>query len=106
MITKVNAYQSSDGTAHSSLEEAQKAEIKALFKREERANTSEWLEPSLEYIADLLVENAGQVVDILTTTPTSKPKARKVNGGTKRRKKGEQLQTEPLPLVAAEEVKK
>lgn len=36
--------------------------------------------------AERIVEHSIQVMDILTTTPTSKPRARKVNGGTKTRK--------------------
>lgn len=100
MITKVNAYQSSDGTAHSSLEEAQKSEIKSLFKNEEGYEDSD----ALNDIVDAIILNAEAIVDILTTTPTSKPKARKVNGGTKKRKKGDQPL--PLPLVEAEEMKK
>lgn len=98
MITKVNAYQSSDGTAHSSLEEAQKAEIINVFKTHEK-----WDSEHVEEVADSIMDHAEAIIDILTTKPNSLTKARKVNGGTKRRKKGEQPQTEPLPLVAAEE---
>lgn len=103
MITKVNAYQSSDGTAHSSLEEAQRHELKNLL-----AEKIGWVIGSedLDKATTAVIKNAEAIIDILTTTPNSKPKARKINGGTKKRKKGEQLQTEPLPLVAAEEVKK
>lgn len=100
MITKVSAYQSSDGTAHSSLEEAQRAELKTLLKEE--AGFEEGL--ALADVVQAIISNAETIVDILTTTPTSKPKARKVNGGTKKRTP--KATTEPLPLVAAEEVKK
>ena len=100
MITKVNAYQSSDGTAHSSLEEAQKHEIRKLL-----AEKLGWEEDRehVKQVTDAIMENSEAIVDILTTTPSSKPKARKVNGGTKKRKKSVQ---EPLPLGEAEEVKK
>lgn len=90
MITKVNAYQSSDGTAHSSLEEAQKFEIFNILK-----SGGKWADEVLDEVADAIMDNAEAIVDILTTTPSSKPKARKINGGTKKRKKAE---TEALPF--------
>lgn len=37
-------------------------------------------------VARFIIENADKIIDILTTTATSKPKARKINGGTKVRK--------------------
>lgn len=37
-------------------------------------------------IAKSLVAQSAAVVDILTLTATSKPKARRINGGTKKRK--------------------
>lgn len=36
-------------------------------------------------VADWILANKTRILDILTTTNTSKPRARKVNGGTKRR---------------------
>lgn len=47
-----------------------------------------------EQIADWLIGNASQVVDILTTTPTSRMKARKLHGGTKKHK--QKVQAAPL----------
>lgn len=43
-------------------------------------------------IADLLVAKKDAVIDILTTTDTSRPRARRVNGGSKKRK--------PAPTVS------
>jgi len=37
-------------------------------------------------IADWLLKNSVQIVDILTTTPTSRAKARKNNGATRKRR--------------------
>ena len=37
-------------------------------------------------IADHLIENRAAVIDILTMTKRSLPKARKINGGSKKRK--------------------
>ena len=37
--------------------------------------------------AETVLKQQEKILDILTTTPTSKVKARKINGGTKRRKK-------------------
>lgn len=46
-------------------------------------------EPSetLKTFCQKMVQNADKIVDVLSTTPTSKPRARKVNGGTKKRDK-------------------
>jgi hypothetical protein len=37
-------------------------------------------------VACAIIKAGAQIADILTTIPTSKPKARKVNGGTKTRR--------------------
>lgn len=75
MITKINAYKTSDGAAHPTLEDAQKAELYSLLV-------------TCNDITDLaahLLASKDRLLDILTTTPDSRPKARKVNGGTKNR---------------------
>lgn len=85
MITKTCGYQSSDGMIHGSLVEAQKAELVILFKENDPATPdAPW---DLNEIADWLVRHQQQAVDILTMKPSSKPRARKINGGTKARAK-------------------
>ena len=59
------------------LREAQLADLAALIP-----DTSI---PGKEHLAEWMLENATAIVDCLTTTPTSRARARKTNGGTKRR---------------------
>ena len=66
------------------IEDAQKHELQEIFA-DERYNKAAGYDPV--EIAGLILQNQETVLDILTTTPTSKVRARKINGGTKRRKK-------------------
>ena len=75
MIEKTSAYKASDGQIYDTLPDCQKHEIQIL-----------WKEDGAEEVAIWVMENAVKIVDVLTTTPSSKPKARKANGGTKVRK--------------------
>jgi hypothetical protein len=79
MIIKTHGFQSSDGTIHGSLPEAQKAELLALLTKAYNEDDI------IGGVADHLVANQEKVIDILTMTPKSKPRARKINGGTKKR---------------------
>lgn len=76
MITFTKSYKTPDGQVHATLEEAQKHELEAVFNCFDKAID----------IAKTIIENKDLIVDILTTTPNSKPKARSVNGGRKNRK--------------------
>lgn len=78
MITKTAAFQTSDQKTHATLEEAQQHELEILL-------TPAGFDEETPKICQQLVQVADKVVDILTTTATSKPRARKVNGGTKKR---------------------
>lgn len=82
MIERTQAFKTGDGNTFQSLDLAQAHELVLLFDSETPA-------PPLTHAsaADMLVKHAKQVVDILTTTPTSKARARSVNGGTKTRVK-------------------
>ena len=61
---------------YKSLEEAQEADLKTIIPAELfPAQVSEWL-----------LKNSAAVVDILTTTPTSRLKSRKLHGGTRNSK--------------------
>jgi hypothetical protein len=77
MITRTQAYSTSDGRTHATLEDAQREEITALADPKKAYNYRE--------MALWIFENREKLVDILTTTPTSKTKARRINGGKKNR---------------------
>lgn len=79
MIERTQSYKCSDGTIVATLAEAQETELTILFNES-------FSDGSMSVAcAKAVLKNAPAVLDILTTTPTSKPKARKVNGGTKKR---------------------
>lgn len=78
MITKTQAYQTSDGKAHATIESAQKHELTALLSTKPIAG-GDPLAIQVESVVDVLIASAAQVADILTMKSTSKPRARKVN---------------------------
>lgn len=77
MITKINAYTDSEGKAHANLEEAQKAELRIIINKYPDAADS----------IEVIMKEREKIIDILTMKPSSKPRARKINGGTKNRVK-------------------
>lgn len=72
-----------NGKTYATLEEAQVAELEALFKDGEGASGPPW-EPL--GIAERILATQDAIIDILTTTANSRPLARKANGGSKSRK--------------------
>jgi hypothetical protein len=78
MILFVKAFRSSDGAAWATLDEAQARELELLFPPE--MGRAELLRG--------LREKSAQVVNILTTTTNSRPRARKANGASRTRKTG------------------
>lgn len=74
------------GNTYATLKEAQIAEITALVDSLREGAKASGLDISMEEIANVIVENAEKVVDVLTTTEKSRPTARRVNGGRKPRK--------------------
>lgn len=79
MITKTKAYTSSDGNVHATLEAAQRAELLGIFP-ETCSDGSSWTGTG---IVNTLFEHADRIRDVLTTRPTSRPRARAVNGNVK-----------------------
>lgn len=69
-----------------SLEDAQKADILRLTS-EGVSVGEQWGDDCKKDLVDWIMANAAALVDILTTTPTSRAKARKANGGFKKPKK-------------------
>lgn len=82
MIERTNAFKVGD-QSFLTLVDAQKHELVTLLRGENNSNLGgDW---SLDGIVSWLLDNKSKVVDILTITPTSKVRARKVHGGTKKR---------------------
>jgi hypothetical protein len=77
MISKTKAYTDSTGAVHGTLEAAQRAELFTIFPPIEEA-LGKW-EPA--GIVNAIFENADKIRDVLSTRPSSRPGARKVNKG-------------------------
>lgn len=84
MIERTNAFKVGD-RSFLTLEDAQKYEIQQLFaaKVQDQPLESDGVR---EAFSKWILENREAILDILTTTKSSKPKARKIHGGTKVRK--------------------
>ncbi len=88
-ITKSTGYLDSAGVMHSSVKEAQRAELMKVFDIDVAANSNTdprariW---NAEDIADKLLANADAILAILTTGPRTRTKARKVAGTTNPRR--------------------
>lgn len=67
-----------DGTPYATLEEAQLAALRRYFPPDVT-----W---TRDTIAGAILDNSHGIIDILTTTTRSRPKARKTNGGKKTRR--------------------
>lgn len=70
-----------NGKPYASIQDAQRAALIELFPVKHDGPL--W---SPSDIAEQIIENRDEIVDVLTTTINSKPSARKINGGTKKRK--------------------
>ena len=84
MIERTNAFKVGD-QSFLTLEDAQRFELQQLLSSHAE------LQPSsdkinVKEISDWILELQDAILDILTTTKTSKPKARKIHGGMKARK--------------------
>jgi hypothetical protein len=75
-ITKTTGYLASDGVVYPTYEEARKAELLKLF------TPASGCELTPEICVDWVLNNAADVVQWLTTGPTSRPGARKKAGTT------------------------
>lgn len=81
MIEFTRSYKTGDGQVFGTIVEAQAHELVALMK------SSDLTDNGAEAVAQFLIAQKESVLDILTMTPNSKPKARKMHGGTKVRTK-------------------
>lgn len=80
MIIKTTSYQTSDGSIHPTIEAAQQHELAEFLKG------TEAFDPDSDFnnIANKMVVQSEKLVDILTMKPSSRPKARKANGATRK----------------------
>jgi len=78
MIEFTKSYKTADGEVFATIEEAQIHEFESLIGS---------LPDNITALTHLLVSEKDKIVDILTTTSNSKPKGRRINGGTKKRHK-------------------
>lgn len=95
-ITFTKAYVA-NGKTFATIQEAQRAELEALFSVD--GPTLTWTPTE---ISSSIIGNADKIMDILTTTDSSRPLARKSNGGRKPRKNkadAAPTTTEPTPAV-------
>ncbi len=83
MIERIQAYKASDGTTFPDLAGVQLHELATLLRTMPHPIPGD---PHEAY-ASTVIANKDKVLDILTTGPKSLPKARKINGGTKVKKK-------------------
>lgn len=77
MIAKTKAYTDSTGAVHATLEAAQRAELFTIFPAMPKGQDA-WIP---EGIVNTIFKNADKIRDVLSTRPTSRPGARKVNKG-------------------------
>jgi hypothetical protein len=81
MITFTKSYKTFDGKVFGTLEEAQVYELENLLNKAQGDPRDIG-----KTLSKFLLDNKDVLIDILTTTPNSKPKARIIHGGTKKRK--------------------
>jgi len=83
MITFAKSYKTSDDRIFGTVIEAQTHELEIIF---EDVNITATVGKSCAVdIANAIISKKELIVDILTTTPNSKPQARSLHGGTKKR---------------------
>ena len=80
MITKTQFFTTADGTPHKTIELAQAHELTAFIIETEIID-----EANAAGLAEKLLAKKDHIIDLLTMKASSKPKARKINGGTKKR---------------------
>lgn len=95
MLTRSPGWTTTIGKHVTELKDAQIEELAGIIPRPTfEGITNGDVDKMFVGIARGIVDEALKVVDILTMSPNSKPRARKVNGGTKKRKASVQLAAE------------
>ena len=88
MIAFTKSYKTSDDQVFSDIKHAQLHELELVIKKHPSFKLQSTVlgEESPEaVVAGILLDSKDIIMDILTTTANSKPKARSVNGGSKKR---------------------
>jgi len=82
-ITFTKAYATSDGKTFSDINEAKQHELANLFRGEAGP---EGTVLSGESLLKLMIKESAKIIDILSTTATSRPRARKSHGASRKPK--------------------
>ena len=85
MINFTKSYKTSDNQVFTSIDEAKIHELETLFTNINLTHGSTVGSGLATEIAKFIMDKKDIIVDILTTNPNSKPKARVIHGGTKKR---------------------
>jgi hypothetical protein len=80
MIQFTKSYQTSTGEVFATIEGAQRRELAVLLKLAEDS-------PEESSILNYIMQNTTAIVNILTTSENSRPKARKANGAVRKPRK-------------------
>lgn len=88
MIEKTTGYKVGD-QFFPTIVEAQRAELATIFNGDPKASVT------VDGVLTNIIQNSDRIVDILTMTAASKPRARRINGGTKKRTPKPATQTTP-----------
>lgn len=81
MIAKTSAYKTSDDKTFENLQCAQEHELELLLR-----NAGPIVHEDLPTICARIVAESARVLDILSTRANSRPKARTVNGATRKKR--------------------
>ena len=95
MIEFTKSYKTADGEVFATLEEAKRHELVIALRKIniplvialQKPNIPPGANISMDDVAMLVLKAQDEIIDILTMSPKSKPKARKLHGGTKVRGK-------------------
>ena len=98
MIEFTKSYKTADGQVFGSIEDAQQHEVEALLLQLKGVSAG----PVTSEIAGHILKNKAVLIDVLTTTPNSKPKARTTHGGFKNRKKTTTVITDAAASVISD----
>jgi len=85
MIEFTKSYRTADGEVFATIDEAKRHELELALAKINLNGAP--MSQHLGDVALLILTAQEDIIDILTMTPNSKPKARSIHGGTKKRTK-------------------
>lgn len=83
MIEKTTGYKTSSGKICETIEDARQAEIESIVEKLQWEENAQVFYPQ---IVSLIYEHREAILDVLTTSSKSRPRARKANGAKRIRK--------------------